>query len=206
MLDHDHRVAQVAQAGEGAQQAFIVALVQADRRFVEHVHHAHQAGADLAGQADALRLATGQGVGLAFQGQVIQAHIDQEAEALTDFLDDLRGDLATPARQAQLAEELQRLVDRQHHQLRQWAVGHEHVACRLVQARAVALRARAFADVLGQLLAYRRRFGLLVAAFEVGNDAFEAVLALGAAAGFGEVGEGDRFIAAAVQHGLLHLG
>ncbi|KAG0739847.1 hypothetical protein G6F24_017214 [Rhizopus arrhizus] len=61
MLDHNHRVAQVAQAGEGAQQAFIVALVQADRRLVEHVHHADQAGADLAGQADALRFATGQG-------------------------------------------------------------------------------------------------------------------------------------------------
>jgi hypothetical protein len=64
MLDHDHRVAQVAQAGEGAEQAFVVALVQADRRLVEHVHHADQAGADLAGQADALRLAAGQGVGL----------------------------------------------------------------------------------------------------------------------------------------------
>ncbi len=206
MLHHDHRVAEVAQAGEGAEQAFVVALVQADGRLVEHVHHADQAGADLAGQADALRLATGQGVGLALQGQVIQAHIDQEAEAFADFLDDLRGDFATPARQAQFAEELQRLVDRQHHQVRQRAVGHEHVASRLVQARAVAFRARLLADVLGQFFAHRRRLGFLVAAFEVGNDALEAVLALGAATGFGEVGEGDRFVAAAVQHGLLHLG
>ncbi|KAG1395025.1 hypothetical protein G6F59_014072 [Rhizopus arrhizus] len=70
----------------------------------------------------------------------------------------------------------------------------------------MAFRARLFEDVLGQLFAHRRRFGFLVAALEVGNDALEAVLALGAAAGFGEVGEGDRFIAAAVQHGLLHRG
>jgi hypothetical protein len=47
VLDHDHRVAEVAQAGERAEQAFVVALVQADRRLVEHVHHADQAGADL---------------------------------------------------------------------------------------------------------------------------------------------------------------
>jgi hypothetical protein len=39
VLDHDHGVAEVAQA-QGAEQAFVVALVQADRGFVEHVHHA----------------------------------------------------------------------------------------------------------------------------------------------------------------------
>jgi hypothetical protein len=38
----------------------VVALVQADRRLVEHVEHADQAGADLGGQPDALRLAAGQ--------------------------------------------------------------------------------------------------------------------------------------------------
>ena len=89
VLDHDHRVAEVAQAGQGAEQAFVVALVQADGRLVEHVHHADQAGADLRGQADALRFAAGQGVGLALQGQVVQADIDQEAQAFADFLDDL---------------------------------------------------------------------------------------------------------------------
>ena len=37
VLDHDHGVAEVAQALEGFQQASIVALVQADRRLVENV-------------------------------------------------------------------------------------------------------------------------------------------------------------------------
>ena len=54
MLDHDHRVAEVAQLLQGLQQAGVVALVQADGGFVQHVHDAGQARADLAGQADAL--------------------------------------------------------------------------------------------------------------------------------------------------------
>ncbi len=89
VFDHDHRVAQIAQAGQGAEQAFVVALVQADGGFIEHVHHPDQAGADLRGEADALGLAAGQRVGLAFQREVIQTDIDQEAEAFADFLDDL---------------------------------------------------------------------------------------------------------------------
>ncbi len=42
VLDDDHRVAEVAQAHERVEQALVVALVQADRRFVEDVHHADQ--------------------------------------------------------------------------------------------------------------------------------------------------------------------
>ncbi len=57
VLDHDHRIAEVAQLREGGEQAVVVALMQADRGLVEHVHHAGQAGADLAGEADALCLA-----------------------------------------------------------------------------------------------------------------------------------------------------
>jgi hypothetical protein len=82
VLDHDHGVAEVAQALQRAEQALVVALVQADRGFVEDVHHADQAGADLAGQADALRLAAGERVGAAVERQVVEADVDQEAQAL----------------------------------------------------------------------------------------------------------------------------
>ena len=61
VFDDDHGVAKVAQVGEGVQQALVVALMQTDGGFVEYVHDAHQAGANLAGQADALRLAAGEG-------------------------------------------------------------------------------------------------------------------------------------------------
>jgi len=58
VLDDDHRVAEVAQALERRDEAPIVALVQSDGRFVEHVEHANEVAADLAGQSDALRLAS----------------------------------------------------------------------------------------------------------------------------------------------------
>uniref|UniRef100_A0A1I8AMK0 Transcriptional regulator n=1 Tax=Steinernema glaseri TaxID=37863 RepID=A0A1I8AMK0_9BILA len=95
VLHHDHRVADVAQVVEGAQQAIVVALVQADGWLVENVHHPHQAGADLAGQADTLGLAARQGIGAAIQRQVVQAHVHQKLQAFADFLEDLVGDLAT---------------------------------------------------------------------------------------------------------------
>src|SRR5262249_33937340 len=96
VLDDDDRVAEVAQARQRAEQALVVALVQADRRLVEHVHDADQAGADLRSETDALRLAAGQRVGLAVERQVIEADVDEEAQALADLLDDLRRDLAAP--------------------------------------------------------------------------------------------------------------
>ena len=65
VLDHDHGVAEVAQALQGFEQPRVVALVQADRRLVQHVEHAGQARADLRGEADALALAAGERAGAA---------------------------------------------------------------------------------------------------------------------------------------------
>ena len=57
VLDDEHGVAEIAQAVQRADQALVVALVQADGRLVEHVHHARQLAAELRREADALRLA-----------------------------------------------------------------------------------------------------------------------------------------------------
>ena len=46
---------------EGGDEAMVVALVQPNGGFVQHVEHPDQPGADLAGQADPLSLAPGQG-------------------------------------------------------------------------------------------------------------------------------------------------
>ena len=43
VLDDDHRVAEVAQVLQRVDQAAVVALVQADRWLIEHVHHAGEA-------------------------------------------------------------------------------------------------------------------------------------------------------------------
>src|SRR6218665_2888230 len=80
MLDHDHAVADVAQVLQRGNQPRVVALVQADARLVEHIHHARQARADLRGQADALGLATGECLGAAVQAQIAQAHIVEELQ------------------------------------------------------------------------------------------------------------------------------
>ena len=61
VLDHDHGVAEIAEPFECFEQAGIVALMQPDRRLVEHVKHASQAGADLRREADALAFSTRQG-------------------------------------------------------------------------------------------------------------------------------------------------
>ena len=92
MLDDDEGVADVAQPLQGVDQPRVVALVQTDARFVEDIEHAHQRGADLGRQPDALRLAAGEGVGRALQGEVVEPDIDQEAEPLADLLEDLAGD------------------------------------------------------------------------------------------------------------------
>ena len=109
MLHHDQGVAQVPEPGEGLDQAAVVALVQADGRLVQDVQHAHQAGADLGGQPDALRLAAGQGGGRALQVQVLQADVQQEGQPGLDLLEHLVGDLGFTAGQDQVVQEVRRI-------------------------------------------------------------------------------------------------
>ena len=60
VLDDDHGVAEVAQAHQRVDEPLVVALVQPDRRLVEHVEHADEPAADLRREPDALRLAAGE--------------------------------------------------------------------------------------------------------------------------------------------------
>ena len=92
VLDDDHRIAQLGKAAEGDQQPVVVAGVQADRRLVEDVEHAHQPRADLAGQSDALRFAAGERRRRAVERQVVQADVDQEHQPGPDLLEQLLGD------------------------------------------------------------------------------------------------------------------
>ena len=71
----------------------VVARVEADRRLVEHVQHAAQAAADLAGQANALRFAAGERRRGAAEREVIEADVDQEREPVFDLADQFAGDL-----------------------------------------------------------------------------------------------------------------
>ena len=92
VLDHDHGVAEVAQPAQRFQKPRVVALVQADRRLVEHVEHAGQAGADLRGEPDALALAAGQRARGAGEGEIFEPDVDQKFQPLADFLEHAAGD------------------------------------------------------------------------------------------------------------------
>ena len=61
VLDHDDRIAEVAEIFQRCDEFIVVALVQADGRLIQHVQHTRQSASDLGGQADALALAAGQG-------------------------------------------------------------------------------------------------------------------------------------------------
>ena len=113
VLHHHHGVALGAQLVERIEQHRVVARVQADGRLVEDVAHAAQVGAELRRQADALRLAAGEGFRTALQAQVIEADIDQEAQPGGDFLEYLVGDLRLGTGQRQAVEVIARLAERQ---------------------------------------------------------------------------------------------
>ncbi len=74
------------------QKPGVVALVQPNRRLVEHVEHAGEPGADLRRQPDALALAAGQGAGRAGEREIIEPDIDQEFQPRADFLEDADSD------------------------------------------------------------------------------------------------------------------
>jgi hypothetical protein len=94
MLDHQHRVAEVAQAPKRREQHVVVALVQPDRGLVEDVEDARQAAADLDGEADALALPARQRAARAVEVEIVEPDIVEEAEPLVDLLQDGARDLA----------------------------------------------------------------------------------------------------------------
>ena len=152
VLDDDERVAEVAQPQQRVEQLLVVALVQADGRLVEHVEHADKAGADLRGEPDPLRLAAGQGRARPVQAQVVEAHVEQEAEPGVDLLEDEPRDRHVALGQLEAEQVLGELADRL------CAVGGDRLAVDGdrerdgLEARALAGRAGDLAHEAGELL------------------------------------------------------
>ncbi len=94
VLDDEHRVAEITQPLEGADELLVVALVQADRGLVEHVEHADEGRADLRREPDALRLPAGEGRGRATHREVADADVVEEPQALLDLTEDQARDVA----------------------------------------------------------------------------------------------------------------
>ncbi len=81
VLHDDQRVAEVLQPYQRFDQSVVVALVQPDARLVQHVQDADQSGTDLCGQADPLRLTTGERARRPIERQVVQPDVDQEPQS-----------------------------------------------------------------------------------------------------------------------------
>ena len=71
----------IAQPLERADQALVVALMQADARLVQDVQHACQTRADLRRQTNALRLTTRERGRRPTQRQIVEPDVDQKAQA-----------------------------------------------------------------------------------------------------------------------------
>ena len=209
MLDDKHAVAQVAQMLERLEQPAVVALMEPDRRLVEHVHHAGQPAADLRRESNPLRLAAGQRVRRPIERQVVEPDVVQELQARDDFLDDLVGNLRALSREDQRRKEGVRFLQRQvrHLEDRPLAIrGSDPYVARLaLQSRTRAFRTRLVVQVLRELLAHHHRIGLPIASLEIRNDPFERMLAHRSSAALVDVRERDLLSAAAVQNRLLNI-
>ena len=78
VLDDEHGVAEVAQIFERGEQTAVVAVVQADGRFVENVEHAAQLRSDLGREADALAFSAGERGGGAAEREIAESDVVQK--------------------------------------------------------------------------------------------------------------------------------
>ena len=209
VLDHEHRVAQVAERGERGDQLGVVARVQPDARLVEHVQHARQLGADLGRQADPLRLAARERPRGAVQRQVVQADVQQEVQPLADLLDDGRADGALAALQVEVLEPLAERAEIHLHEVGDGRVAlvrpriADTVAQRLgLEAPAVAHLARAEAHERFAPRPLRLRRRVVERVLDVPVDAAVAVL-IGHLAALVRVDDVELLVARAVQDDRL---
>ena len=85
VLDDEHGVAEIAQLAERAEQPPVVALMQANRRLVEHVEHAGELRANLRGEPDALPFSARERRGAAAEREIADADIDEKAKPIADL-------------------------------------------------------------------------------------------------------------------------
>ena len=204
MLHHDHGVAEIAQTLQRFEQACVVALMQADGRFVQHIEHACKAGADLRGEADALAFPAGQGAGGARQGEIFEPDIVEEFQPGADFLQDAGGDFALLLVQilVEIAKPEIGVANGFRAHLADMEAGDLHRQCLRLQAVAITNRTRRSVLEALHLLPHPGGIGFLEAAFHIRDHAFETLFGLVTAQAV-IIDEADLLIAGAVENDLL---
>src|SRR6266852_2519523 len=192
VFDDEHGVAEIAKLLEGAEQASVVAGVQADGRLVENVQDAAEARADLRGEADAMGFAAGERGGGTAEAEIAEADGEKKIEALGDFLERAAGDFALAR-----GEVGKNFVDggarggkRERREIGDGPAGELHGERFGTQALAVADAAQRGRHVLGHPLAIGIGIGFLEVALEEFEDAVEA-----------EPFFGEDLFAGGVRHG-----
>ncbi len=197
VLDDHDRVAEVADAGQGGQQALVVALVQADGRLVEDVQDPLHAAADLAGQADAMGFTAGEGRGRPIEGQISHPHGVEEAQARQDLGEQPLRDRLLALLEDQRGEGPDRFRHRKADEFRDRALAQAHGQALRPQAGPAAFGTRRLHQVRSNVLegvrAVRGRGHL------VGGGRLQPQEGLGPAA---QVGEHARKRAVTLEQGL----
>src|SRR3990170_4289233 len=82
VLHHYDGIAEVAEAFERVEKAPVVPLMKPDRGLVKHVEDSGKPASYLGREAYPLPLAAREGLGLSFQGQVVEPHVREKGQPL----------------------------------------------------------------------------------------------------------------------------
>ena len=93
VFDHNDGIPEIAQPSQRCQQPRVIALMQADARFVQNIENAGQTGADLRGEPNALRFAAGKRAAFAIEREIIESDFEQKLQARINFAHDIGDDV-----------------------------------------------------------------------------------------------------------------
>src|SRR5215469_2187765 len=127
-----------------------VAGVEANGGFIEDVERSDEAGAERCGELNALGLAPGECGTEAVEGEVVEADLVKEVDALANLFEDLSGDLSLRGREFERVEELLCFGDGESGDLADVLVVNEDGAGLGAETLAAAVRTEGIAAVLGE--------------------------------------------------------
>jgi hypothetical protein len=174
MFDDQHGVALIAQLAQDRDQSLVVARVQPNRRFVEHVEGVNQRGPERGREINALRLAARERRRQPIERQVIESHVAEETKPLPDLPQDLVGDRGLFLRQRQVGEERVGVVNGETAHRINGSAADLHVACFAAKTRAAAFRARQISPIAAEKNPHVHFVFLPLEPSEETLDSFEA--------------------------------
>ena len=180
VLDDEHGVALIAKLAQDVDEPKVVARVQPDGGFVEHVERPDQRRAERGGQVDALRLAARERGRQPIEREVVEPDVAQERQAAPNLLQDLVGDRHLLVAQRERREELLRLLNGQRRHLIDRPAGDPHIARFAPEPRAAAVRAGQVAAIPAEKHAHVHLVFLPLEPSEETADALVAIRAVSA--------------------------